>query len=269
MLQDFEINFEVLQEYASGSRGERILLGNVKLNLAEYVDASEDNEGGITRRYLMQESKINSTLKVSISMKQLDGDKSFTAPPLKMAPVFGGIAGIITSETGPELDDSGGVPMMSSKTREIGELQDMYRRTLAASWSCQMGELPADECIENIFAGGDGWAKGGSKYEKKVVEIRDPPSSGKSTEDSMGDGEDSGDTSRMMEHHRRTSSGFNRHPAHKHPGHARLGSKTNGMDNRRPGGGNHGSTIHAEHMHEVNEFDVRDDLRSWEIKSEI
>ena len=54
----------MLQEYASGAHGERILLGNVKLNLAEYVAGSEDEEDGIMRRYLMQESKINSTLKV-------------------------------------------------------------------------------------------------------------------------------------------------------------------------------------------------------------
>ena len=64
MLQDFEIHFEVLQEYSSGARGERIVLGNVKLNLAEYVEGSDDVDDGITRRYLMQESKINSTLKV-------------------------------------------------------------------------------------------------------------------------------------------------------------------------------------------------------------
>ena len=33
----------------------------------------------------------------------------------------------------------------------------MYRRTLSASWAAQAGELPADECIEDIFAGGSGW----------------------------------------------------------------------------------------------------------------
>lgn len=45
------------------------MLGEVNLNLAEYVDAS-DGEGetgeGVCRRYLMQESKINSTLKVCL-----------------------------------------------------------------------------------------------------------------------------------------------------------------------------------------------------------
>lgn len=65
MLQETEIHFEVLQEYSSGARGERIILGNTKLNLAEFVEGGEDGSEGITRRYLMQESKINSTLKVS------------------------------------------------------------------------------------------------------------------------------------------------------------------------------------------------------------
>ncbi len=64
MLQESEIHFEVLQEYSPGTRAERIVLGNVKLNLAEYAGGSDDGEEAVTRRYLMQESKINSTLKV-------------------------------------------------------------------------------------------------------------------------------------------------------------------------------------------------------------
>ncbi len=80
MLQESEIHFEILQEYSSGSRGDRIHLGNIKLNLAEYVDRSdEDEDEGVTRRYLMQESKINSTLKIGILMKQIEGDRNFIA----------------------------------------------------------------------------------------------------------------------------------------------------------------------------------------------
>ena len=63
ILQESEVHFEVLQEYSPGTRAERIVLGNVKLNLAEFVGGSEDGEEAVTRRYLMQESKINSTLK--------------------------------------------------------------------------------------------------------------------------------------------------------------------------------------------------------------
>jgi hypothetical protein len=78
MLQESEIHFEVVQEYSSGSRGDRIQLGNVRLNLAEYVDRTDEEEDeGITRRYLMQESKINSTLKIEILMKQIEGERNF------------------------------------------------------------------------------------------------------------------------------------------------------------------------------------------------
>ena len=159
MMQDAAIHFEVIQEYSSGGRGERILLGNVKLNLAEYVEPSEnEGEDGISRRYLMQDSKINSTLKITIFMKQLEGDRNFSTPQLKGAPVFGGIAGIMAGEQQGETDDiTGHMPSLNSKFRETGELQDMYRRTLAAYWAAQPGELKADECIEDIFAGGDGW----------------------------------------------------------------------------------------------------------------
>ena len=65
MLQESTIEFEVLQEYSTSARGEKIVLGCVRLNLAEYVDVDEsETEEGICRRYLMRESKINSTLKV-------------------------------------------------------------------------------------------------------------------------------------------------------------------------------------------------------------
>ncbi len=95
------INFEVVQDYSSGVRGEKITLGYISLNLSEYVEESEmgvEGEEGVTRRYLMQDSKINSTWKISILMRQLDGERNFIAPPLKTAPVFGGIAGIMAGE---------------------------------------------------------------------------------------------------------------------------------------------------------------------------
>ena len=83
VLQDTEIHFEVIQEYGSGSR-ERIVLGSVRLNLAEYCwgsnegpAESEGGEGGIMRRYLMQDSKINSTLKVCWTRcERIYGDRS-------------------------------------------------------------------------------------------------------------------------------------------------------------------------------------------------
>lgn len=111
MLQESFVEFEVVQEYSGGGRGERITLGHVKLNLAEYVEQSEMNraeaeEPGVTRRYLMQNSKINSTLKISIFMRQTEGDRNFVAPALKTAQVFSGIAGIVPGEQG-DAEDAG------------------------------------------------------------------------------------------------------------------------------------------------------------------
>jgi hypothetical protein len=44
-----------------------------------------------------------------------------------------------------------------SKPRDAAEVQDLYRRALAATWCAQPGEPPADAVIENLFSGGDGW----------------------------------------------------------------------------------------------------------------
>lgn len=79
-LHECEIHFEVIQEFEAGAiaNGEaRNILGRIRLNLSEYVEKSDDQEG-VTRRYLMQESKINSTLKIAIAMHQVEGDRNFT-----------------------------------------------------------------------------------------------------------------------------------------------------------------------------------------------
>ena len=78
MLQESHLLIEVMHEVHSGGKEERILLGIVKINLAEYVEASRQSEpDGIQRRYLLQESKINSTLKVSgLQLSQNASDSS-------------------------------------------------------------------------------------------------------------------------------------------------------------------------------------------------
>lgn len=193
-------------------------------------------EDGIIRRYLMTDSKINSTLKISILIIQIDGERHYVAPPLKSAPVFGGIAGMTSSTSHPHdptgefgqhfLDDphpntsshddvgvsstNGGGATSNGKLRDVYELQDMYRRALAASWACQPSELPADECIEDIFAGGDGFGPDGLL-------------------DGSG-GSGSGDvTPRGHHHHRHGHSTSSHHPTIRSKFHREdSGSSTNG-----------------------------------------
>lgn len=264
-LSECLVEFEVIQEFphihggpsVAGSRDEKITLGRLTLNLAEYVEESEailrDNHGfrmrgpsgsaggsgaqatqqqqqqqqqatharkqsttsetsspkstrksldvrkstdqaqnqaatlaqpedlveeGIIRRYLLTDAKINSTLKISLLVVQIDGERTFTAPPLKTAAVFGGIGGMAGSthpaaedfgqhfqDAHPEQDSANLNAQFTSNAagsgRDLYEVQDMYRRALAASWACQPGELPPDECIEDIFQGGDGFGPDG------------------------------------------------------------------------------------------------------------
>ncbi|KAH0542878.1 hypothetical protein FGG08_002738 [Glutinoglossum americanum] len=285
MLQGSDIQFEVIQEYNYGARGERITLGILKLNLAEYVEVGDgEGEEGTSRRYLMRDSRINSTLKaciiytIAITMKQLDGDRSFIAqrPPLKTAPVFGGIAGIAAVEQG-DHEDSSYITSLASKSREIGETQDMYRRTLAASWAAQAGELPADECIENIFAGGDGWRDN----DKNAIGGKTPhPAQGKHRQD-FGDENDSGwlsdveNVGRKSQEQRRAKGGV---------GKGRLGgqghvrgmgengsmgdARGRGAHQRRDGvnggGGRRNSGLYKI-SHEVDELEAREDLRCWSL----
>lgn len=129
------------------------------------VDEERVQEG-IIRRYLMHDSKINSTLKIGILMIQVDGDRNYVAPPLRTAPVFGGIAGLMGAEPVDGQEEAGQLPAIS-KPRDTSEQQDMYRRALAASWTCQQDELPAHECIEDIFSGGTGWRSNKKKEARR------------------------------------------------------------------------------------------------------
>lgn len=282
MLQECEIHFEIIQEYHSGGRGGRVILGNVKLNLAEYTqlpeqsaadrDPQDDGEdGGITRRYLMQDSKINSTLKVGIRMKQIEGDTNFIAPPLKSAMVIGGIAGVLSTEAG----DGDDMPSLTSKTRELSEAQDLYRRTLAATWACQSGELAPDRLIEDIFAGGDGGRPVAAQQTAKLARAvhlvgRD---------DSMGSSSSDADSRKTVtaqhltpdmarhghnpvsEHRRRGSSDA----THSAVSQSSTISGRSSLDQQmQQSQKEHRRRKHAE-PRELTEFDLRDDLRSWQV----
>lgn len=219
MLQECDIHFEILQEYSDGGRGGRVHLGNVKLNLAEYTripegisagerDPQDDGEDDtITRRYLLQDSKVNSTLKISIKMKQTEGDATFIAPPLKSAMVIGGIAGVLSTEVGEGED----IPSITSKTRELSEAQDIYRRTLAAAWACQIGELAPDKLIEDLFAGGDGGRGPGPS--DHTYKNRHSRSRGSAREESMGSSSSEGS------HHSNTLRANRRRGGHNNDAH--------------------------------------------------
>ena len=123
-------------------------------------------------------------------------------------------------------------------------MQDMYRRTLAAYWASQPGELKADECIEDIFAGGDGWGKGGRPTTQAVGVGHNAPESATSTPNPDGnDVRVQGDSRNSK------------------IGNARRGFLDIGKS------GKYGSKakLPRKGAGEVDEFEIREDLRSWNI----
>ena len=182
----------------------------------------------------------------------------------------------------------------------------MYRQTLAASWAAQAGELPADECIEDIFTGGTGWAKGAagsSGGEKEEEGGRGGRAFGRSLAPGKGRGEDSaedgdsGSESRTLRGHARgpslSGSGGGSAKGVEF-GHRRVSSKDkNGAGSgatsasglnpgvsgrasieqqvRRQSGeaAQRDSRSTFRNVREVDECEVREDLRSWEIGVEV
>jgi hypothetical protein len=262
-LQDIPLDFRIVHEV---SHTEKILLGTLGLNLAQYVDASEQGveEEGVVRRYLMQDSKINSTIKIGVYLKQIDGDRAFTAPPLTIAPVFSGIAGLVVGEVEDTdgMNPAGSTPALNSKAQVAGdELRELYRRTIAANWTCLPGELSADKVIEDIFNGGDGW------------QCKTPATGPGNERASDGDGKGTHGHSRKQSSRPNLFFSRNRQDA------KRRSKEDLHTRSERPGGvrGRGSFEQQARPMSEeeklgdlksANEFDeleIRDDLRSWKM----
>ena len=186
-------------------------------------------------------------------------------PPLKIAPVFEGIAGIVTSDQG-ESENVVNMSSISLKTRETSKLQDMYRQTLTASWAAQIGELPADKCIEDLFAGGDGW---GGKRENDGDEVR---SSGP---DHLQAGDSDGDQKTVRGHQRKSSRylfSSSKSPHRRdHSGDSMQGGSQSGVagrasiDQQVRNFQSSKSDFGSIRSHEVDELTAREDLRSWHI----
>jgi hypothetical protein len=151
-------------------------------------------------------------------------------------------------------------PSLSTKSREAGELQDMYRRTLAAYWSAQPGELKADECIEDIFAGGDGWGDREKPYSHQRAQPQPMryiagDSSGSPSESEMRHMRVSSSTLRKSHETLRQSDVMSKSPSVR-GGRISLEQQSQQMKAEAE------RKRHRPHR-EVDEFDLREDLCSW------
>lgn len=157
----------------------------------------------------------------------------------------------------------------------------MYRLALAASWGAQMNELSADQCIEDIFNGGDGWK---DTYSPIHTSHSNPsshlvPHMPTHIHDHSDDEHHHG----RRVHHRSHSgtslksqntitkkTSFQRMRGHKHTGSQEtvFGRQVDGAgegseDGSQRDGGVIGGMKRS--PKEVDEFDVRDDLVAWRL----
>jgi len=187
--------------------------------------------------------------------------------------VFDGIAGVVSSEQGDSDDPiSGPLPSLSAKSSEVSDMQDLYRRTLAASWNSRSTDLPADKLIEDLFSGGAGYNNG---IQSQRMSRLDDSLNVVSAEN--------GANQRESPAGNRLSPSFERRPKSSSSNEVKapellssIGNMGNGNGNGRRGGSieqqifdnSKAKGLRSRAManeHEVSEFDVREDLRSWEI----
>ncbi|CDO77367.1 hypothetical protein BN946_scf184787.g16 [Trametes cinnabarina] len=89
-----ELKLVVMQRVIPGDpdNPQQPRIGAVYLNLAEYADA-----GKITRRYLLRQSKTNATLKLSIELEHIGGEKHYKPPPLRKGEILASVSGILSN----------------------------------------------------------------------------------------------------------------------------------------------------------------------------
>lgn len=192
---------------------------------------------------------------------------------------IGGISGVVSSEqSDTTTDDLGRLPSLSTKSGEVSDMQDMYRRTLAASWNSRASDLPADKLIEDLFSGGSGWGKGSHSHSGRS-------GGNDASEEPLLNNNNDSDATHTVSANSRLLPSFEKRPrggpsSHHFP---RLPGKGEADSTTSPTTGHHRKTESMEQKlidsvkakvgrrrsasHEVSEFDVREDLRSWEIST--
>jgi len=108
-----------------------------------------------------------------------------------------------------------------SRGGDHNDLQDLYRQSVAASLFANPNEFTAEECIEDIFNGGDGW-KGGwpDSKDKSKTKPRIPE-----------------ETTEYRAHHMRNKSDSSLKSQSTIKGHTRLGHKHSRSQDLRHGSG--------------------------------
>ncbi|AGO13590.1 AaceriAGL291Wp [[Ashbya] aceris (nom. inval.)] len=166
------------------------LLGSVTTDLADYVNPQQEP---VTKRLLLQRSKINSILTLSIRLQLIRGHMDDFILREQQEPFSGTGAGWhdvfedgapdmapplvvpqITRTSSPSMNNSSGNSAYHnglsparrftkndglSMTFTNPVVEKLYQKSVEISWDPRPGEYSPRDCVEDILEGGDGWAK--------------------------------------------------------------------------------------------------------------
>lgn len=173
---------------------------------------------------------------------------------------------MVSAEQGDPVD-LGRMPSINSQSREVADMQDMYRRTLAASWNSRSDDLPADKLIEELFSGSISWSH--DTHDARTGKAADHDSS---TRDEAGTRSNASNRLSPSFERRPRSSGSNqlRHEGRMPEYHSTIGRtrKAGSIEqNLYSAAKANAWRSRSNSDNELSEFDVREDLKSWEISS--
>ncbi|KAG5519620.1 hypothetical protein PMAC_001775 [Pneumocystis sp. 'macacae'] len=132
--------------------GHQLLLGKVGINLAEYAGLSRGTEC-----YLLQNSKVNSLLRISISMEQIGGNTNYIINPPQKKQMFYGIADLMSkhNNTNQEKSHLNDISLKKMRNPEFF----IYEDNMIANMPYLFDTFHSLEIIENIFNGKDKWLR--------------------------------------------------------------------------------------------------------------
>ncbi|KTW32811.1 uncharacterized protein T551_00296 [Pneumocystis jirovecii RU7] len=167
-LSESWIIFEVNQESSELSgASHQLVLGKVDINLAEYAGLSKETEC-----YLLQNSKVNSLLRISISMEQIGGSTNYIINPPQKKQMFYGIADLMSKHNNMNQEKS----MRHLDDLSLKKLRNpeffMYEDNMVANMPYLFDTFHSFEIIENIFNEKDKWL-GNPKKNPITKEILD------------------------------------------------------------------------------------------------
>lgn len=144
-------------------------------------------------------------------------------------------------------------------------MQDMYRRTLAASWTSRARDLPADKLIEELFAGSPCWNN--ESHNSHSDAYPDSHNDRLSAEAASQQSRSGKRLSPSFERRPKSASSNNSHSGKTTDSHSTLSHRQKGssIEQQLYDGAKGRGWKHRHAEHELSEFDVREDLRSWEI----